>query len=221
MAIETVAPLTEIELLIERHIQSLEKGLADESKFEEAKNKTIRTDFGMLSLLGQSLAEHKDKSARKINGPALRDAALTYNRKGTYVEARAAFTQIQSVLNGTVSGEHALLHPWNKLINMHPMMEEMNAASGALPRILRKPRGKPEEALPAVSWALLAIAMKADTHEVKDPNDLPQWNTWSDDFLVSSLKLAEAVRAKDGATGRKWFDQANETCDACHARFRD
>lgn len=219
--IESVVPLAEIELLVNRHVRSLEKSLSEEDRFEGVKNKTIRTDFGMLSLLGQSLAEHAESANSKINGPALRDAALGYNRKGTHAEAKEAFEQVQNVLAGNVTGEHARLHPWNKLINMHPMMEEMNAGTGALTRVLRKTRGKPEEVLPATSWSLLAIAMKADTHEVKKPDDLPKWNGWSDEFLESSRKLAEAIRARKEDEGRKWFEQASQTCDACHEVFRD
>lgn len=218
--IETVAPLTEIELLVTRHLRSLERSLQEESRFEGMKNKAIRTDFGMLSLLGQALAEHADGGTSKINGPALRDAALAYNRKGTHAEAKTALEQIQAVMAGNVTGEHARLHPWNKLINMHPMMEEMSAGTGAITRVLKKSRGRPEEVLPATSWSLLAIAMKADTHEVKNPQDLPKWNAWSDEFLASSLKLAEAIRSRKDEEGRQWFEQANKTCDACHEVFQ-
>ncbi|WP_437226156.1 hypothetical protein SH661x_004438 [Planctomicrobium sp. SH661] len=218
--IEKIATVSEIEQLIQKNAESLGKLLEDESKFEELKGKGIREDFGMLALLGQSLAESPGNKDSKINGPALRDAALAYDRKGDHAAAKAAYGTVQSVLGGTVTGEHAELHPWNKLINMHPMMEEMNSGNSAILKVVKKPRGKADEVLPAVAWGLLAVAMKADTHEVKNPDELPQWDAWSDDFLASSLKLAEAIRAKDAEEGRKWFDKANETCDACHEQFR-
>lgn len=221
VAIDTIASINELEQLVMKKFDALEKSLGDESKFEELKGKSIRENFGMLALLGQSIAEHSGKAGCKIDGPALRDAALSFNRKGNHAEAIVAADQVRNVLEGRASGEHAQLHPWNKLINMHPMMEEMNAGNSAILKVIKKPRGKPDEVLAATSWGLLAVAMKADTHEVKNSTDLPQWSAWSDDFLASSLKLAEAIRAKDGATGRKWFDQANRTCDACHEKFRD
>jgi len=219
--INTIAPLSEIELLVARHFKTLEKSLEEAARFDAAKNKSIRTDFGMLSLLGQAIAEHPDNADSKINGPALRDAALAYQRKGTHTEAQAALAKIQSVLAGEVTGEHVRLHPWNKLINMHPMMEEVNSSSSDILKVLKRTRGKPEEVLPATSWALLAVAMKADTHEVKNPADLPKWNAWSDEFLESSLKLADLIRNKKGEGGREWFDKAHETCNACHEVFRD
>lgn len=217
--IESVATIQELVLEVQTQSESLSKTLANESGFEEQKDKSIRQAFGLLACLGQAIAEHPHKDQAGIDGPALRDAALKFNRKGSYADAQSAREGVNQVLAGNITGEHALLHPWNKLINMHPMMEEMNARNSQILKVLKRPRGKPDEPLGAMTWAVLAIAMQADTHEVKDPGDLPKWNAWCDDFRNSAVKLAEAIRAQDKDSGRMWFDKANETCDACHEVF--
>jgi len=63
--------------------------------------------------------------------------------------------------------------------------------------------------------------MHADTHEVKKDADIPKWHQFSDDFREAAIKLGEAIRAKDKNEGKKWFDKANESCDACHEIFQD
>lgn len=218
--IESVASVEELKMEMQSQVESLEKALADESKYEDQKGKAIRQSFGLLAVIGQALAEHPQGDQAQVNGPALRDAALKFQRNSTHAEARSALEAVQGVLKGEVTGTHEKLHPWNKLINMHPMMEEMNSRNSQILKVLRRPRGKPEETLPAVTWALLAIPMKADTHEVKNSDDLPQWDAWSNEFRHSAVKLAEAIRAQDKDEGRKWFDKANETCDACHEKFQ-
>jgi hypothetical protein len=218
--VDTIATVANIEALITQNVSRLEKSLADASKFDDLKEKGIRESFGMLSVLGQALAEHSDRTESKINGPALRDAALAYNNDGTHEEAVAAFKQVQDVLAGKVTGDHVKFHSWGKLIGMAPMMEELNASNSEILRVLRRPRGKDEEVLPAVKWGLLSLTMKVDTHAVQKPEDLSKWNGWSDEFREASLKLAEAIRNKDGTEGRKWFDKGNAACEACHEVFQ-
>ena len=221
VAIEEIAPVAEIVMEVDAQIGVLAEQLSDESKSEDNKEGQIRQAFGLLACLGQALAEHDDAAKSGIAGPALRDAALSFKRQSSFSDAKEALKQVKLARAGEAIGEHAVEHPWNKLVNMHAMMEEMNARNSAILKILRRPRGKPEEPLPATTWAILALAMKADTHEVKNDADLPKWHKFSDDFREASLKLAEAIRAKDGTAGRKWFDQANITCDACHEVFQE
>ncbi|SFI39127.1 cytochrome c [Planctomicrobium piriforme] len=218
--IESIASIEELTLEVNEQVARLEKGLAMEANYADQKSKGIAQSFGLLACVGQGLAEHANSKDSKINGPALRDAALKFTAKtSTYADAQAALEGVKQVVAGNVTGEHAQLHPWNKLIRMHPMMEEFNGRSSEILKVLKKPRGKPEEISPAVAWGLLSIAMKVDTHEVKNPEDLPKWNAWSDEFRDSTIKLAEAIRAKDKDAGRAAFDKASETCDACHEVF--
>lgn len=218
--VDTIATVANVEALITQNTTRLEKSLADAAKFDDLKEKGIRESFGMLSLLGQTLAEHSKRDESKINGPALRDAALAYNNDGTHEEAVATFKKVQDVLAGNVTGDHVKFHSWDKLIGMGAMMEELNSSNSEILRVLRRPRGKEDEVLPAVKWGLLSLAMKADTTPVQKPEDLPKWNGWSDEFREASLKLAEAIRNKDGTEGRKWFDKGNVSCEACHEVFQ-
>jgi hypothetical protein len=218
--VETVAPLADIVFEVNSQIETLEKELADEAGYEENRGGQIRQSFGLLACLGQALAEHSKASESEIQGAHLRDAALKFQKKSSLAEAKTALEAVKAAQVGKSEGEAANDHPWNKLINMHPMMEEINSRNSAILKVLRRPRGKESEPVHATTWAILGLAMKADTHEVKDEADLPKWHAQSDAFIAASVKLAEAIRAKDKTEGRKWFDAANESCDACHEVFQ-
>ncbi|MFO1094929.1 MAG: hypothetical protein U0992_16730 [Planctomycetaceae bacterium] len=189
-------------------------------KFEAAKDKDAWQAFGVLSVLGQSLAEHPEQATAGFNGAALRDAALKYSgRKATYSEAQAALEAVNAAREG--EGEGTADFAWNKLIRMHPMMEEINARNAKLVPILKKPRGKPEETRHATTIALLSLAMEIDTHEVKHEADIPTYKALAVEFRTKMLGVASAVREKDAKTARELFDQANAACDNCHEKFRD
>jgi len=219
--VSDIAPLADVTLEAEKQIERLEKIVADEAAFKDKRDDDVRQAFGLLACLGQVIAEHKSKGDTEVNGPALRDAAMSYNRKGTFDEAKAALEAVKTAHAGKAEGDHKTDHPWNKLINMHPMMEEMNSRNGAILKVLRRPRGKAEEPMHATTWVVLALAMHADTHEVKNEADIPKWHAFSDEFRKSAIELGKAIRAKDKTEGRKWFDKANESCDACHEVFQE
>lgn len=220
ISVSKVAPLDDLALEVNEQIELLTKELADADSYDDKKGGKIRQSFGLLACLGQALAEHEAAKETDIQGAHLRDAALKFGKKSTHQEAVSAFEQVKLAASGKATGDASTEHPWNKLVNMHPMMEEINSRNSALLKVLRRPRGKAEEPMHATTWVVLGLAMKADTHEVKNDADLPKWHEQSDAFIEASVKLAEAIRAKDKTEGRKWFDAANNACDACHEVFQ-
>lgn len=220
--VESVAKVNELELEAPLVAADLEKLLVDQAAFDKAKEGGgVRQGFGVLAVIGQALAEHPEGKDSKVNGPALRDAALMFKRDSTLDQAKAAFAAVQAVLKGEAPAEeHAQLHPWNKLTGMHGMMEEMNSRNSKILRVLRRIKGTPEESAHAGIQGILAIAMYADTHEVKDPAQLPQWHEWSTEYREAVRQMGDAIRAKDAKAASEWFDKAKATCDKCHEVFQ-
>lgn len=217
--IEQIATIDDIVQEVDAKITLLTGLLETPEKFEEAKEKDVWQGFGVLSVLGQSLVEHPQHADAAFSGAALRDAALKYQRNTPHADAQAALAAVKAARGGEGTGEAEFA--WNKLIRMHPMMEEINARNAKLIPIMKRPRGKPEEARHAVTIALLALPMHADTHEVKNEADIPAYQSLATDFRTSMIGVTAALREKDGKTARELFDQANSACDSCHEKFRD
>ncbi|WP_437186235.1 hypothetical protein SH668x_003382 [Planctomicrobium sp. SH668] len=218
--IDSIAQVSEIESLIAVNFEKLKAAVEKEDDFEKLSGKVIREKFGVLSVLGQSLAEHSGKADSKINGPALRDAALSYNFEGDFAQAQAALAAVDAALKGEVTGEHEELYPWDKLIHMYPMMEVMNGATSDILKVIKRPRGKEDETHAAVTWALLSIAMQVDSHAAAENGGVEGWVGYSEDFRSSALKLAEAIRKKDAKEARTFFDAAKKACDDCHGDYQ-
>ena len=219
--LDEVAPIGDILIEVEDKVEQLEKLLESPEKYEDQKDDKVRQAFGVLAVMGQAVAEHPENGEASFSGPALREAALGFERGAAYEDAQAALAAVKEAHAGGGNTEAPVEHEWNKLINMHPMMEEINGRNARLLSVFRRPRGKPEEPVHASTIALLALAMDADTHEVKDENDIPAWHEMSAEYRELMIQVAAKVREKDGKGARKLFDAANETCDRCHEVFRD
>jgi hypothetical protein len=201
--------------------EDLGKAITNVASFERAiEAKAIARDAGVIACLAQALAEHKDGEASGINATGLRDAALVLSKMKKLEDAKAALTSVNEALAGKgANGEKD--HLWNKLVNMHRMMEEMELQGGKLRRVLKRPRRLEKYSENAAVLVVLGLAMEADTHEVKDKAKLPQWTTWSKEYHQAMSGLNTAIKAGDGDKAKSIFDAANETCDACHEVFRD
>ncbi len=219
--LEEVAPLEDIDHEARLRIAKIGELLATQEAFDESREGELRQNFGTLACLGQALAEHPGGDATVV-GARLRDGALMYTRDSDYEQAQAALAACIAAAEGAATDEFAEIdHEWNRLIGMHAMMEEINARNAQIARSLRRPRGDADSISNASTIAILALAMEADTHEVKDEADLPLWQELSTEYRQEMTALAEALRANDAAAVREHFTNANTACDRCHEQFRD
>ena len=220
-AITPVAPMDDIVYEVNEKIELLDELLASAESYEENREGEVRQALGVLAVMGQAIAEHEDHEETDISGPALREAALPFKKNSSWEEAQSILAAVKEAQSGGGATDAAVEYEWNKLVNMHPMMEEINNRNAALVRVMRRPRGRDGEAAHASTISLLTVAMYADTHEVKNENDVPLWQEMSREYLDLMVQVGEAIRARDGETARTHFDAANETCDRCHEKFRD
>jgi hypothetical protein len=219
--LDDTAPVADIVLEVDGKIALLEKALASDESFEAAREKDVIQSFGVLACMGQALAEHTGHAEAKFSGPALREAALGFKADGGIAEAREALEAVKTARAGGGKTDAATEHDWDKLVDMHAMMEEVNARNAKLVPIFRRPRGRPEEAAHASTIAILALAMEADTSTVDGEENIALWQRLSREYREKMTEVATAVRAKDGKTAREHFDRANEICDQCHEKLRD
>ncbi len=219
--VEQVATIEAILLEVDSKIEVLAGALESAEKFEMQKEKDVWQAFAVLTVMGQAVAEHPEQGDAGFSGPALREAAIKYKRDTSYEDAQGMLAAVKEARGGGGAVDAPAEYEWNKLIRMHPMMEEINSRNAKLVGVFRRPRGRPEEAGHATTVALLALPMYADTHEVKNEADIPQWQEWAADYREKMVAVAAAVEEKDGTKARELFDAANETCDACHEKFRD
>jgi len=218
--VSTIAPADDIKAEAAAKIAALEGLLEDPGKFADNKKRQIPQAAGVLACLAQALAEHKDGPQTQVAAADLRDAALAVIGSGDHGQAAEALASARQAFEGKSEGKAAKEHEWNKLINLHRMMEEVNARNAKIRIALRRSKDPQAESLHATTLAVLAVAMQADTHEVKDPAQLPLWNEHATTFQKSMSEVAAAIKTKDTAAAGEIFKAAQKSCNACHTVFR-
>lgn len=223
------APAKVTELLDAGHLAAeakakavkLSEATSDEAAFKRAMEfKTVATDAGVIACLAQALVEHEKGKNSGIAAASLRDAALRLSKAKKLEDAQEGLAAVEAALAGKKT-EAESEFAWNKLINMHRMMEEMEYREGRLRRTLRRPRKLPEDSSHATVLTVLALAMEADTHEVKNEKDLPAWKKFSQSYRTDVAKLTAAMKANKADEARELFASSNRICTDCHAQFRD
>ena len=201
--------------------RKLANAVASQESFDRAiEQKTITRGGGLIACLAQAIAEHKEGKETGIAAAALRDAALGLRGTKKLDDAKSALEKVNAALEG--EGDKAETEfAWNKLINMHRMMEEIEVRQGSLRRTLSRPRRLPRSSGNATVIAVLSLAMEADTHEVKNKDDLPKWADWSKKYREAMSQLAAAMKADEAEKAQGIFKASVEHCDACHEKFRD
>ena len=188
--------------------------------FEESvKEKKLAQAAGTLAALSQGITEHPQGKGTGIAGPALRDAASALAKTKKLDDAKKLLGSAQAALEG--KGEGDAKADWAKLVNMHRSMEEVQARFNQIRRLRRRPKNPQEDSIHASTLAILAKTIQADTHEVKNKADMPEWKKFADELAASTAGLAKAMKAEKKADITKYYLAATKSCAGCHAKFRD
>lgn len=222
----TVAPIGDLEKEAAFQLKTLEGLLKDSASFEEMthRKKLIPRAAGVLAVVGQTLAEHPQKSKTKILGTFLRDAARKVVTAKSYEDATAGLKEMKEAVEGRGKGEAGPDLPWNKLMSLHRLMEEVEERQGELRKtfvaIGKGQELKPSEAYHATTLALLGIVTIVDNHEVKKKEEIPEWESMAKEFQGQLTSLSKAMHDKDSKAFTTLFPKIGESCASCHDKFR-
>lgn len=183
--------------------------------------KEVPQAAGVIACMAQAIVEHPDQAKAKFHAADVREAAIALKNAKTFDEAVKAFGQLKEAQAGKSAGTAKPEAEWNKLTGLGRMMEEINTRSSSIRRALRRLQEPEKIARDCSTLAVLALAMEVDTHEVKDPSQLPLWKELSAKYRTEMISMAKAVRAKDSAKASEHLAAANMACNQCHEKIRD
>ncbi len=183
--------------------------------------KEVNQAAGVVACMAQAIVEHPDKAKAKFHAADLRDAAVLLRAAKTFDDAKKLFAAVKDAHAGKSAGTAKPDAEWNKLTGLGRMMEEVNSRSATIRRGLRRLQKPEETARDCTTLAILALAMEVDTHEVKDPAQLPLWRELAVKYRTEMTAMAKAVRTKDTAKATEHFTSANDACNKCHEKIRD
>ncbi len=217
-----IATVNDLVAEINAKMELLGQQMASAEAFAKTlEKKEVNQAAGVVACMAQAIVEHPDKAQAKFHAADLRDAAVMLRAAKTFEDATKLFSAVKEAQAGKSAGSAKPEAEWNKLTSQGRMMEEINGRSATIRRGLRRLQKPDETARDCMTLAILALAMEADTHEVKDPAQLPLWKELSVKYRSEMIAMAKAVRAKDTAKATEHFTAANEACNKCHEQIRD
>lgn len=212
------ATVADLEAEVKDRLQELEPFLADENAYTE-NLKRLKQVASMLAVAAQGLVEHEHDSEWKPFAADLRDAAIQIARSKTFAEAQPGLPAAQAAFQQQSPKTAVVEYDWAKLVKQRPIMEEMEARMLILQRALRRPKDPVKESQHAAAVAVANLTTLADTHEVKDKSQLPEWDKLSRQMLEQMKQTTAAIRNNQPAEAQAHFKAARATCVECHRQF--
>lgn len=217
-----IASVEDLVAEVNAKVELLGQQIASADAFAKTVEKReVNQAAGVLACMAQAIVEHPDKAKAKFHAADLRDAAVLLRPAKTFDDAAKLFAAVKDAHAGKSAGTAKPEAEWNKLTGLGRMMEEINGRSANIRKGLRRLTKPDETARECATLAILALAMEIDTHEVKDPAQLPLWKELSVKYRSEMIAMSKAVRAKDTAKANEHFAAANAACNQCHEKIRD
>jgi len=221
--IAAVAPIADIVAEADAKIKALDEALATDKSYLESKGTTIPLEAGILAILAQAVAESEEKAAWQPSAADLRDAAIAVSNAKSYDEAKKGLAGIKDAAGGK-AGAAKKEAEWNKLCGLGKVMKEVNKRAGKLRRATKKKdptaADLAEAGRDASVMAVLALVAHDDTHEVKKPEEIKDWQKFAKEFQAQMTAASAAFKAKDMTGAGEAWKKGNTACSDCHAKFR-
>jgi cytochrome c556 len=179
----------------------------------------VKKQANTLAVLCLVLAEHDTETELTKAAPAAMKAAQQLARAKDYTTAKSAQSALHDALAGNAPDEPR--PTWGKVASQGMVMKEAADISTKLRNSLRRFDQRRLEQYSRAAATLAAVAQSTvyDTHEVRNPAQLPDWYEFSKEFCVSTSELVAKIQARDKAGSSAALDRVTKSCEACHKVF--
>lgn len=184
----------------------------------EAKGSRMVRDARTVAVLATALGMSDQDHALKAAAPAIVAAAKKAAEAKELPAAKAADEELKKALAGEATSTDALSFENTKALGQ--LMKQVSFVHTRLKRNVKKlDRYQEQSALDATLLAVIGQAIDADTHEVKDPAQTPDWHKYAAEMRDSFAELSAKVKAGDTAGIESAMKRVQDNCDACHHTF--
>jgi cytochrome c556 len=203
-------------------LAQLEESFAVEADYAEDIQERVKKNALVLAIIAQTLEQDNTYPPGKSTPSMVRQFSveLASNVKD-YKTSKAIFEKLHTAATSTVPSPMNLAN-WQVVRGQGAIMKKTNELNSAIKRNLTPARfEKQAEALKYQTATMTAIgqATLLDTHEVKNPADLPTYEKYAVEFRTAAAELNKAVHAADQAAALKAFARMDASCHTCHQKF--
>lgn len=221
-AASTYAPHEDLLRQVDFFIARVDESLSDPASFDLAKQSRTAKDANTLAVLALVLGQHDADFPQKSSMPALVKAAQSLAAAESNVDqAQQALATIKAAREGKAAAGAAL--KWERVASLPLLMKQVPLIHAGLKRGVAPSRLKrtlEQSAGQAATLAAMAQASQFDNEYASAPADAEQWRKFCVEMRNAAGDVNAAVRAQDQARVDAGMTRMLESCEACHAKFR-
>lgn len=203
-------------------LAQLDESLSSKPDYAEDTQERVKKNSLVLAVLTMHLGMHDTLNPSQSHAEEVLPLAIDLAAKvGEYDQAKATYDKLQKVVTAkTLSVGPGI--KWEIIRGQGAIMKKTNELNSAIKRNLTPARFEKQlETLKYQTATMAAIgqATLLDTHEVKNPADLPTYEKYAVEFRTAAAELNRAVHATDQAAALKAFARMDASCHTCHQKF--
>lgn len=216
--LSAVASVEALNAAAAEYLADIQPLVADEGAYKAGAEQAAQKANALVAL-AQVLGNHDGASPYKAGAAEMMTAAATLSRAKDFASAKAAWGALDAASKKTDPGATP---KWEKAARLGMLMEEVQVLNNDLRRGLRRiERNKEAGARDAAVLAAFAQAALYDTHEVKNPADLPKWSAMMSEMHDAATELSGHFAAADEPATTKSLDRLEKSCATCHDVFHN
>jgi hypothetical protein len=220
--ISSLAPAADLIEQVDAYLKQIGDALADRDEFEGAGQSRAWRDANTLAVLALVLSASDESHPLKSSLPAmLKGARALAAAEENFDAAQKAFGEIQSARAGKSESNEAIA--WEAVASLPALMKQVPLVHAGLRRNVAPARlARTAQQSAALSATLAAIAEVAllDDEYAKTPDEGKAWRAYCVQMRDAAGEVNSAVHAQDQARVDAGMKRMLESCDACHAKFR-
>lgn len=217
--VSAFAPSDDLTALVERYAALCEKHLADPAQWE-VNQPLVKKDGATLAVAALAAGLDETDTRHKSAAAGIYRAAQRLAQAGDHAAAAEALAEIKA-RQSSAEGDPL---DWNrKHASMGQLMKQVTFVYNRLKRGARPDRlarQKDECCLDATLLAVIAQAVTADTHEVKDPAQTAEWYALCAEMRDRAAEVRIEAAKGDAAATATALERLDLTCTKCHQVFR-
>jgi cytochrome c556 len=220
--VSKIAPVGDLLQQVDFFLERTAASLAEPLDFDQAKQSRAFKDANTLAALGLLLANHDQDFPEKASMAALVQHAQALAQAGPDADAaRRALAGLQAARAGKAPAGPELA--WGKVASLKALMKQVPLVHTGLKRGVdpsRLARQKTQTAGQSATLVAIAQASLLDTAWIKSPEDVAVWTKFCEQMRDAAGEVNAGVHAQDQPRVAGGMKQLAQSCDDCHAKFR-
>jgi hypothetical protein len=220
--VSSFAPHDDLLGQVDFFIGRVEESLSDPAGFDLAKQSRTLKDANTLAVLALVLSQHDGDFPQKSSMPALLKASQALAAAEANTErAQQSLAAIKLAREGKSPSAEPV--KWERVASLPLLMKQVPLVHAGLKRGVapnRLKRTAEQSAGQAATLAAMAQASIFDDEYADSPEKVTAWQKYCAEMRDAAGEVNSAVHAQDQARVDSGMSRMLESCEACHAKFR-